>query len=104
MITQEPGALANRVVICDEHAAITTGIEILQRMETEATDSPDGPDGLAIESCARGLRGVFDHRKATRLGHGKQFFHSRRLASEMNGNDCARPRRDGPFYGLGIKI
>src|SRR5438270_2798599 len=64
MVAEEAGALANRVIIRDEHSAITAGIQVFERMQAETTDFANGADWPTIEFCADGLGGVLNHRNS----------------------------------------
>ena len=80
-------------IVCDEHAALTSG-DRLGAVKRERSKLAHRTGALSVIDGTYGLCRIFNHGDAMFLADCKQPIHVAQVAIEMNGQDGLGPRCD----------
>src|SRR3989338_2743731 len=74
-------------IVCNDHARIPVGAEVLCREEGKTSAQTDAADPSSLVRCADCLRGILDHGELMACRDGKDCIHVSRKPKKVNGHD-----------------
>ena len=95
--------LSERVVVGDDHAALTGG-DVLVRVEADSADIAEAAAGEPTTGLPDGLRRVLDDFEAVTLRYLQYRIHVHRQAVDMDGHDRLRAGRDLRLDGPDVHV
>ena len=97
-------ALGQVGVVGRHHAAVAVAAQVLRREEAEAAHISQRARPTAFVFGADRLRGIFDNHEGADRSQVQQRIHICHLSEQMDGENHARPRREGSLHVAGVEI